>query len=231
LTKMTDNLGPQGATTNPVVPDKRFSHIYYVLPAIALLLIFSHFNWTLSKVRPKPLLKSFDSFPLQLGGWQGQSSKIEEDIFIATGAETYFNADYADPQRNLVNLWIAYYGRHSHGVDLGHRPEYCMVGSGWRIVDSQVQYVADGLPVNALIMEKGGGRALVYYWHIQQGRWLANRGTYKFYMGLSSLVQKRTDWALIRLITPVKSDIQAATEHLNSFARLLIPVIPQFIQK
>jgi exosortase D (VPLPA-CTERM-specific) len=228
---MIDNQDPIETVTKPIVSDKRVSQIYFVLPAIALLLIFGQVNRTLSKVQPKPLLKSLDSFPLQLGDWQGQSSQIEDDIFKATGAETYFNAEYVDPKKDRVSLWIAYYGRHSHGMDIGHNPKICMLGSGWRIIDSKTHYVADGFPVNALLMEKDGGRILVYYWHLQQGRWVANMNMFKFFMGFSGLVHGRTDWGLIRLITPVKSDLQAATEHLNAFARLLIPVTPQYIQK
>lgn len=230
-TQMLNNLGPPGTAMKNLVPDKRISHTCYVLSAITLIFLFAHFDWTLSKVYSKPLLQDLDSFPLQLGDWQGRSSKIADDLFKATGAEAYFNAEYVDPQKHLVSLWIAYYGRHSQGVDLAHNPKICMVGSGWRIIDSKIQYIADGVPVNALKMAKANLRILVYYWHLQQGRWVVNMNTFKVFMGFNGLVQRRTDWALFRLITPVQSDLKTATQLLNSFARLLIPVIPQFIQK
>jgi len=228
-TKVIDDPGPQGTATNHAVPDKRASHGYYVLGAIALLLIFGQVDRTLSKVEPLPPLKSLDSFPLQLGDWHGQSSKIREDILKVTEADSYFNAEYIAPSKYPVGLWIAFYGRHSRGI-LSHNPKVCMVGSGWRIIDSKIQYVADGLPVNALLLENSGERTLVYYWYLQQGRWVA-KITKPFTIGLSGLIRRRTDFVLIRLVIPLQPDQQTATEHLNSFTRLLIPVIPQFFQK
>jgi exosortase D (VPLPA-CTERM-specific) len=229
--QVLNNPVPPKTATKNLVHDKRISSTCYVLCAITLLLIFAHFDWTLSKVHAKPLLQDLDSFPLRLGDWQGRSSKIADDLFKATGAETYFNAEYTDPQKHLVSLWIAYYGRHSQGVDLAHNPKICLVGSGWRIIDSKIQYITAGVPVNALQMAKANIHILVYYWHLQQGHWLANMNTFKFFMGFNGLFQRRTDWALFRLITLVESDPHTATQYLNSFARLLIPVIPQFIQK
>ncbi len=230
-TQALNHPGSLGTAAKNLVPDKRISHTCYLLSAIALIFLFAHFDWTLSNVQSKPLLKDLNYFPLQLGDWQGRSSKIPDDLFKATGAEAYFNAEYVDPQKHLVSLWIAYYGRHSQGVDLAHNPKICMVGSGWRITDSKIQYVAAGMPVNALQMTKDNLRILVYYWHLQQGRWMVDKNTFKFFMGCNGLVKRRTDWALFRLITPMQSGLQTATQNLNSFARLLIPVIPQFIQK
>lgn len=230
-TQTLNNPGPPGTATKNLFPDKRISHIGYVLPALALIFVFAHFDRTLSKVQSKPLLKDLNSFPLRLGDWQGRSSKIADDLFKATGADAYFNAVYTDPQKHLVSLWIAYYGRHSQGVNLAHNPKICLVGSGWRSIDSKIKYIAAGVPVNVLTMTKDNLHILVYYWHLQQGRWVVNMNTFKFFMGFNGLVQRRTDWALFRLITPVRYDLQTATQNLNSFARLLIPVIPQFFQK
>lgn len=226
-TGVKHNPEPSGPVDS-VVPDKRVSHTYYVLAAIAVILIFGQVDRTLSKVQPIQLLKSLDSFPLQLGDWQGQSSTIREDIFKETGADSYFNADYIDPSKGPVGLWIAFYGRHNSGI-LMHNPKVCMVGGGWRIIDSKIQNVADGLPVNVLLLENSGVRSLVYYWYLQQGRWVANISTFKpLVVGYSGLIRRRTDFVLMRLSTPVRSDLQSATEQLNSFAQLLIPVLPQF---
>ena len=78
-------------------------------------------------------------------------------------------------------------------------------------------------------MEQGRGRLMVYYWYVQQGRWIANEYARKFFMGYEGLVSRRNDCALIRLITPIDQDIAAAQARLTSFARLLVPVMPKFI--
>ena len=78
-------------------------------------------------------------------------------------------------------------------------------------------------------MAQAGTRMMVYYWYVQRGRWLASEYARKFFMGYDGLMSRRNDCALVRLITPVGHDPAAAQERLTSFARLLVPVLPQFI--
>jgi EpsI family protein len=80
-------------------------------------------------------------------------------------------------------------------------------------------------------MEKGGVREVVYYWYIQQGTWLASEYTSRLFMGWHGMLKRRNDGAIVRLITPAGPDVAQARERLNAFVRLLVPVLPQFIQE
>jgi exosortase D (VPLPA-CTERM-specific) len=212
-------------------PTTHPSHAPYLLAALAIVILFGPLDRSLTNIKPVPLLKSFQEFPLSLGSWQGQSSPIDPEIFKATGADAYFNAEYVNHARKAVSLWIAYYGQHTHGMDLAHNPKICMVGGGWQIIDSGTRDIGQGMPVNYLVMQKDRIRTLVYYWHLQQGHWVANMNTYKLYMGVSGLFRRRTDWALIRLITPIDKDMAVSQDRLTSFAHLLGPALPNFMLK
>jgi exosortase D (VPLPA-CTERM-specific) len=216
--------GESGRTLRP-------SHTSYLLVALAIVILFGPLDRSLTNIKPLALLKSFQEFPLTLGSWQGQSSPIDPEIFKATGADAYFAGEYVNHSREAVSLWIAYYGQHTHGMDLAHNPKICMVGGGWQIIDSGVKDIGPGMPVNYLVMQRGSSRTLVYYWHLQQGHWVANINTYKLYMGVSGLFRRRTDWALVRLITPIGKDLAVSQERLLAFAHLLIPVLPNFMLK
>jgi len=96
--------------------------------------------------------------------------------------------------------------------------------------------LAPGYPANYLLLKpKGTGtNLLVYYWNIQQGRWLAEGGNARLYK-LISIYQgirlHRSDWALIRLITPVNNNKQFAERRLSDFAQNLITIFPHFIRE
>jgi hypothetical protein len=48
-------------------------------------------------------------------------------------------------------------------------------------------------------------------------------------MVADGLRRRRTDGALIRLITPAEPNVEAARKRLDAFARELAPVLPDFI--
>ena len=184
---------------------------------------------------PVPLLQSFDHFPLRLGLWQGDRSYIDPQIFQATEADSYFDANYSAPdQKAPVSLYIAHYEKQGAG-GLGHNPGVCMTGAGWQTLESGTREIGPGLAVNYLLLKREGAGTLllVYYWNILQGKWMALGGarTYKLYTIFNALHTHRTDWALIRLITPVTKDKKSAEQRLNDFAHSLIPVLPQFIKQ
>jgi EpsI family protein len=57
--------------------------------------------------------------------------------------------------------------------------------------------------VRRALMEKNGVRQLAYYWFPQRGRILTNMFQLKAYAFWDALTRRRTDGALVRLITPV----------------------------
>ena len=57
--------------------------------------------------------------------------------------------------------------------------------------------------VNRLVIAKGQSRQLVYYWFAQRGRIISNEYLAKFYLFWDALVLKRSDGALVRVITMV----------------------------
>ncbi|MFI4963332.1 MAG: exosortase C-terminal domain/associated protein EpsI, partial [Legionellales bacterium] len=207
------------------------SYTAYLLATLALVLLCGPIARTITRIDPTPLLQSFDHFPLALGPWSGSTSPIASDVLNILQTDIYLNADYTDHNRDLVTLWIAYYQKHGSGNDFYHNPKICMVGSGWEIIEEGTTTVSNALPVNYLILKRGEQKLLAYYWYLQQGHWVAKNYFFKFFMAYNVLVNHRTDWALVRLVTPFKQDLDLAKERLNSFSQLLIPILPEYIKK
>lgn len=218
---------------HPEMPSVTPRASYYSSLLVALVLVAGGGLLTLKIAEPPrvPLLQSLDHFPLQLGSWQGRRTYIDPEIFQKTEADSYLDADFSSPGQGPVSLYIAHYEKQGEAGGLGHNPGACMTGSGWKTLESGVTEIAPGLPVNYLVLERSSQRLLVYWWNIHQGQWLTlgSGRYYKLYTVYNALRNHRTDWALIRLITPLGEDLQDAQSRLNAFTQLLIPVFPQFI--
>lgn len=221
----------ESASTEATVQEVRSTTPFkYMICAVILVTIASPLSLKLTQARPVPLVQGFDKFPMHLGPWRGERSYLDPSMAKAVGADDYLEANYISPANGPVSLWIAFFENQSKKVEGRiHSPLLCLQGSGWKIVESKIVSLGPGLPVHYLVIEQGGSRQLVYYWYLQRGRWLASEYPGKFYMGWDGLVRRRNDGAIIRLVTPVKPDADSSRLRLDSFSRLLIPLLPQFI--
>jgi EpsI family protein len=85
--------------------------------------------------------------------------------------------------------------------------------------------------VNRAEVELGNEKQLVYYWFQQRGRIITNEYLVKWYLFRDSLLQQRTDGAMVRLTTRVRTgeSVAAADERLTDLAAELAPQMSRFI--
>ncbi len=184
-----------------------------------------------------PERKSFLYFPLQITEWQGQKDYLEKIYLDSLKVTDYLLADYHSPHSTApVNLLIAYYEAQRAGV-AAHSPRSCIPGGGWEIQSLQ-QHTLDDIRVNGqplhfnrLVIAKGENKQLVYYWFQQRGRDLTNEYLVKWFLLYDALTKKRTDGALVRLVTPVEivGGIEKADQRLHTFLKPLVSVVPEYV--
>ena len=177
------------------------------------------------------------AFPAEIGTWRGQPEALEREIRQVLAADDYLVSGFvANDSGAPVSLFIAYYATQTDGR-AAHSPEICIPGGGWEIVSLSSRSVdlesasEAGLRVNRAIIQKGRYRQLVYYWFEQRGRRLVNEYVVKWYILWDALTRKRTDGALVRLVTPliIGEDEPAADARLARFLRGAYPVFGRFI--
>jgi exosortase D (VPLPA-CTERM-specific) len=171
----------------------------------------------------------FPGFPTQIAEWEGEQSKMEDNVTQYLGLTDYILANYKNDKSQTVNFYAAYYESQRKGVS-PHSPRVCIPGGGWQISDIE-RTVIGNLPVNRIVIKKENSTQLVYYWFQQRGRRLANEYLMKWYLFKDALLLNRTDGALVRLTTLVNPNekIADADKRLIAFAEKLEPVLPQFI--
>lgn len=164
--------------------------------------------------------------PATIGAWQGRDTKpFDNDVVAALGVDDYINRHYERNGGASVALYVGYYASQRQG-DTIHSPQNCLPGAGWRPVSSErVTIDAGGTPieVNRYLIEKGVERQAVLYWYQGRGRVVANEYANKLWLMLDAARLRRTNGALVRLITPVLSTPDAAFDELSAFTGAVFP--------
>jgi EpsI family protein len=183
-----------------------------------------------------PTNRSVSQFPLVVGGWEGKRQFIDQQFIDQLQFSDYTSIDYAKQGNPPVNIYVAYYESQRKGRSI-HSPETCLPGSGWIFKHAGTLAIPlsgqnpSSITVARAMMEKSGNRQLVYFWFNQRGRILTNAYELKIYNFWDALVMKRTDGALIRVISPVVSSerIEDTDKRLQSFMRDIIPLLNEYI--
>lgn len=183
-----------------------------------------------------PARRTFVEFPASIDSWIGRRQALE-DVYVDTlKLDDYVLADYWQDTALPVNLYVAWYDSQSAG-ESAHSPRTCIPGGGWRIesLDRRelihVEVGGEPLRVNRAIIVNGDQKQLVYYWFQQRGRVITNEYAAKWFLLWDSLTKRRTDGALVRLITPVANDagIAIAEAELGGFAEALVSRLSAYV--
>jgi EpsI family protein len=164
--------------------------------------------------------------PATLDAWQGRETKpFADDVVAALGVDDYVNRSYERDGGPPVALYVGYYASQRQG-DTIHSPQNCLPGAGWRPVSSErVTVDAGGTPieVNRYLIEKGPERQAVLYWYQGRGRVVANEYANKLWLMLDAARLRRSNGALVRVITPVLGTTDAAFDELTAFTGAVFP--------
>lgn len=234
-----------GTAAAPVAPPQSGASgsSHAVLPLLSRFFVAALILLTTSLVAAKsldireitPLSRPLSGFPVVLGEWSGIPATMEQIYRDALSFSDYTIIDYHNQRGETVNFYTAYYSSQTKGESI-HSPATCLPGSGWNFVDASVISLPLGagsrsMRVNRAFIEKDGQRQLTYYWFPQRGRVLTNAVELKLYAGWDALTTRRTDGALVRLITPLRPGerLPDAEARMQSFAQLLVPALDRYL--
>lgn len=183
-----------------------------------------------------PQRVSFDEYPMTFGPWRGHRNSMDGVYGDVLKLDDYLLADFVDGRGSAANLYIAYYNSQRKGEAV-HSPRSCLPGGGWQLRDfdqrtlSDVRIDGQPLRVNRTLIELGDQRQLVYYWFQQRGRVIHNEIAVKWYLFWDALTRRRTDGALVRLITtlPLGGDERDADRRLAELAARIAPTLTRYV--
>jgi exosortase D (VPLPA-CTERM-specific) len=208
----------------------------FIASAALLALLFVAAPLMPERTEIIPQREAFVSFPNRVGTWDGKRSALESIYLDALKLNDYVMTDFVRSNRDLVNFFVAWYDTQEAGRTT-HSPRVCLPAGGWQIADLQqvtvpgVQVNGVSLRVNRVEIQLGNQRQLVYYWFQQRGRVITNEYLAKWFLSWDSFTRHRTDGALVRLITPMRTGeaIDAGDRRLSEFAATIAPRLEPYI--
>jgi EpsI family protein len=180
------------------------------------------------------LRKSFDTFPVTLGKWNGRDDTVfEPELVRILKMSDYLMRRYVDGTGHSIWLYTAYWQSQRRGSDI-HSPKNCLPAGGWEPVEaSRVTIAVAGaggpITVNRYLIQKDRQMQVVMYWFQAQGTVVAGELDAKIEMVRSAVLRNRTDGAVVRVSSPVYGTVQETTAELVQYIQLLYPVLGEFL--
>jgi EpsI family protein len=191
-------------------------------------------NWFEQRGEAEVRRKSFREIPATLGDWRQKGDEIRFDGQTETVLRTsdYTMREYLLPDGRLANFYVGYYASQRTGATY-HSPQNCLPGAGW--VMSQPEPVeiktASGktFTANKFIIENGIYEEVMIYWYQGRGRAVASEYEDKVYTVLDSIFRRRSDGAMVRIMTSVGYSKTEATEAAIDLAGRTADQLHEFI--
>jgi len=197
------------------------------------------FSRGLAKDPPTLRRESLATFPEQLGDFHllQEISLDQATLDVLKPTEVllrYYQRGAGEPP---VSLYIPFFQTQQEDSRI-HNPAACLPGAGWQIVER----VPEPLPwqgktayVNRVLLQKGLDWQMGLYWIHSNGRIVAGEYKAKLYLMYDVFTKRRSDGALVRLMTVIPRspdlDKDQATAHgrLVDAAKATLSVLPQYL--
>lgn len=217
---------PQGLASPSRSVAKGSVSMFASVTAIALALATPVLGSTFGSASPNPLRKSLAAYPAELDGWMGERTAMDPEIWKLVGGQDYAMLEYRKRGLNPIHFYVAYYEHQRKAGGFAHSPRFCMPGAGWFIEENRERSLrprsntGSQLKFNELVTEKNGEKQLVYFWYQGRGRNFTSEYAAKFYMVWDGLLRRRTDGALVRLMSPLEPGqrLDRTREAMDAFA-------------
>jgi EpsI family protein len=200
--------------------------------------VFLHVRGDTDRV---PTSRPLSEMPQTIDVWNSTDIPLNAETLEVLGKGVFLNRVYqpaelstASPKNAPVQLFVGYFPTQRTGQAI-HSPQHCLPGAGWIFQSSGTTELsvsgANPITVGDYVIVNGPTKAEVLYWYRSHGRSMASDYTAKLYTFYDSMRYRRTDAALVRVITPVSEHESPAQAHarLVGFAEHLNPLLSSYI--
>jgi EpsI family protein len=219
----------------PVTKDKKPVSRYWLL--LAILLFGGLFiNWFEARGEAAVDRTPLAEFPLKMAEWKqkGDDYRFGEATESVLRTTDYTARRYEAPDGRLVDIYVGYYSSQRTGATY-HSPQNCLPGAGWVMKEPETIEIANpgggSFIANRYIIENGPDKQVMIYWYQGRGRKEASEYRDKINTVWDSVLRRRTDGAMVRVMTGVGEDeagaLRAAVDVSAKVAGQLSPYVPE----
>ncbi|MBS1797117.1 MAG: EpsI family protein [Acidobacteria bacterium] len=174
-------------------------------------------NWFERRSEAEVVRRPLAALPEMLGEWRQKGDEMRfgpqtESVLRVTD---YTQRFYTRPDTGrIANLYVGYYASQRTGVTY-HSPQNCLPGAGWVMREPQTVEIRTPagrvFTANRYRIENGTFDEIMIYWYQGRGRTEASEYRDKLNTVWDSVTRRRSDGAMVRVMTSVGGDEQSAT--------------------
>lgn len=178
--------------------------------------------------------RELKSFPKQIGTWQqlGGDEQFDNQTVAVLRASDYLLRNYRGADGRVVNFYVGYYASQRDGATY-HSPLNCLPGAGWVMNEpGTITITPKGrapFVANRYLIQNGLHKELLIYWYQGRGRSIASEYWGKVYTVVDSVRLRRSDGAMIRIMTPVDGSESKALQAAVDLAANSSTILPEFV--
>lgn len=191
-------------------------------------------NWFEQRGEAHVERKTLSDFPFNLGEWRQRGDEIRfgEQTESVLKTTDYTMREYFLPNGRLANVYVGYYASQRTGATY-HSPQNCLPGAGWVMKEPErIKITTDSgktFEANRFIIENGIYKEVLIYWYQGRGRAVASEYNDKIYTVLDSILRRRSDGSMVRVMTSVGDSETEATEAAVKLSAELAENLDKFI--
>ena len=202
---------------------------------LAVLIVGGVFiNWFERRGEAGAERKSLVEIPNQLGQWRqkGDEIRFDEQTESVLRTTDYTMREYYADDGRQANVYVGYYASQRSGATY-HSPQNCLPGAGWVMLEPERIEIKTPLgktfTANRFIVENGIYKEVLIYWYEGRGRIEADEYKDKIYTIWDSVWRRRSDGAMVRVMTSVGDDEEASTRSAIDLSAQLADRLSAFI--
>ncbi|HEX8370087.1 MAG TPA: VPLPA-CTERM-specific exosortase XrtD [Pyrinomonadaceae bacterium] len=184
-------------------------------------------NWLERRGEVAVERKNLSEIPSALGEWRqkGNDIRFSEQTESVLRTSDYVMRDYYLADGSRANLYVGYYASQRTGATY-HSPQNCLPGAGWEMKNREPVEIktprGKTFTANRYIIQNGDYSEVLIYWYEGRGRAVASEYTDKIYTVFDSVARRRSDGAMIRVMTPTAGtgDVESVQKAIDLSAQI-----------
>ena len=178
--------------------------------------------------------KELKDFPKQVGTWaqSGGDEQFDNQTLAVLRSSDYLLRNYRGADGRVMNFYVGYYASQRDGATY-HSPLNCLPGAGWVMNDAgTITITPEGrapFVANRYLIQNGLHKELLVYWYQGRGRAVASEYWGKVYTVVDSVRKRRSDGAMVRIMTPVDGSESKALQAAVDLAARSSTFLPDFV--
>ena len=206
---------------------------YWLLIAVLLfggILI----NWFEGRGEVVAERKPLAELPIQLGEWRqkGNDIRFSEDVESVLRTSDYTMREYLTPGGRIANIYVGYYASQRTGATY-HSPQNCLPGAGWVMTEPEKIEITtasgETFTANRYVIENGIYKEVMIYWYQGRGHREASEYRDKINTVWDSVSRRRSDGAIVRIMTSVGDNERDAVEAAADLSARLAEKLDLFV--